>query len=635
METPVLVVPRHERSFEVLVGHLGEIRVRNEVITGNELMNEQLVVPDCERIDRVMIQIKDMNVHSLNLTEKFENHGDDSLNLLSHFRDLTSQNLYSCLTSAAIPILHDTELEIRGDKIARSGNLVKESSSYNSFMFGDLDVNLTEDFSKSSNLIQIQGKVVNPLKLSLLRSQYEQILDSVKSIIEHESEHNEDLSSKSRKASFKDASLDASANEEVTPVEGSFEISQVILELRGDLMTSDKKSDTIVCLECEDFAVYYEKHEKDKTNMEVALKSLVMEDLQLDVNSKHRKLMSSTSGLGGDQAERSRPHFTSGLSTSCPDNSPFLDPDARPVSKSGSLPDLLEPEPAFGKPKRRQSSKSARKSTRRSIAAEPEEPETPPPSTASSRASPIFGEPVRRDLQKAENLVHIKILNVDSKSENFLTKYNCTNRFVEVDFNTLDIVFNLQTWVIVLDFFGIGSRPGQTPESAPITRKYSGRLSASSAKKTPMSSKIEHFNTDIDIKVKSLSLVLNRPEYEIASASAKSFASKISLRDGNFAIGGRLGSFGIKDLTEQGVLYRDRFVSKGGENILTFQFFKYGSDDEKLKRPHDATLKLRMASIVYVHTHRFNSELLTFFNQFHQLQSVMNRVREAAAGGKV
>jgi hypothetical protein len=26
-----------------------------------------------------------------------------------------------------------------------------------------------------------------------------------------------------------------------------------------------------------------------------------------------------------------------------------------------------------------------------------------------------------------------------------------------VDFNSLDINFNLQTWVVILDFFGIGS----------------------------------------------------------------------------------------------------------------------------------------------------------------------------------
>ena len=69
--------------------------------------------------------------------------------------------------------------------------------------------------------------------------------------------------------------------------------------------------------------------------------------------------------------------------------------------------------------------------------------------------------------------------------------------------------------------------------------------------------------------------------------------------------------------------------------MLTFHFFKHGSNDPKMSRPHDAMLRLRMSAIIYVHTHRFYSELMCFFNQFQQLQAVMNRIREAAAGGKV
>ena len=76
----------------------------------------------------------------------------------------------------------------------------------------------------------------------------------------------------------------------------------------------------------------------------------------------------------------------------------------------------------------------------------------------------------------------------------------------------------------------------------------------------------------------------------------------------------------LKDLTSHGVLYKDRFLSRG-ENVLTFDLFKYGGPpDDKLARPYDAFLRVRMASIIYVHTHRFYSEVLSFFNQFHQLQ---------------
>lgn len=34
-----------------------------------------------------------------------------------------------------------------------------------------------------------------------------------------------------------------------------------------------------------------------------------------------------------------------------------------------------------------------------------------------------------------------------------------TDRFVEVDFNSLDTTVNLQTWVVFLEFFGIGKAP--------------------------------------------------------------------------------------------------------------------------------------------------------------------------------
>ncbi len=82
--------------------------------------------------------------------------------------------------------------------------------------------------------------------------------------------------------------------------------------------------------------------------------------------------------------------------------------------------------------------------------------QVPPPKSAgsSARASPAFGERatassaaagIRRNLRDAANLVHIKVLNVDSRAHDFPSKYNRTNRFVDVDFNTLDLNFNLQT----------------------------------------------------------------------------------------------------------------------------------------------------------------------------------------------
>ena len=99
----------------------------------------------------------------------------------------------------------------------------------------------------------------------------------------------------------------------------------------------------------------------------------------------------------------------------------------------------------------------------------------------------------------------------------------------------------------MLDFFGIG-RPTAAPEAASRQSKRATPYPATPTKARPASAaeSSERFDTEIDVKVKSLSVVLNRPGYEVASVTAKNYTSKISLRDGNFAICGSLGNLSLK-----------------------------------------------------------------------------------------
>lgn len=177
METPVLVVPRHERSFEVLVAHLGQITVRNEVL------------PDgADRVDRVKIRVTAMNLHSIDLTEKFDEHSD-SLHLLSHFRHMTSQELYSSQTEVAVPILHDTAIDLKVDQVSKAPRRgIPESESYSSFLLGDGEtLDAPASAVAPSTSLHLHGMVMNPLKVSLYRSQYELLVDSIKALDpEHE-----------------------------------------------------------------------------------------------------------------------------------------------------------------------------------------------------------------------------------------------------------------------------------------------------------------------------------------------------------------------------------------------------------------------------------------------------------------
>ena len=77
-----------------------------------------------------------------------------------------------------------------------------------------------------------------------------------------------------------------------------------------------------------------------------------------------------------------------------------------------------------------------------------------------------------------------------------------------------------------------------------------------------------------------------------------------------------------------------RFTTFGDE-ALSFDFFKYGAPDPDLLRKNDMILKLRMSSVQYVHTKRFQTELVAFFQHYLQLQEVLGRMRAASEGNEV
>ena len=675
MKTPILVLPRHERSFEVLVAHLGFITIQNELIDDPVLLQDDPnLPPNSLKLDRIAIKVNDMNVHSLDLSEKIkktfkrkrsrrkrENETIDNMDILTELERLNAEQMYS-IVSPAIPILHDTAIDLCVNKIKQDRSPLEKEESYSSFVMSDLDITLNNDQDKrrEKELYQLKAKVMNELKISLHRCQYEQVLESMRNISKTnekgERMQNYKTYSDNEKISVTDNervksnSSEDSMNEKDGQIiiDGSFEIPTLMLELRGDMLKDNKSKEHgqgLVNMKFNEFVVSYQKSEKYKSSIEIALGSLVMEDLLLSSDSPHRKLATSVG-----KERKDAPLFgnlsTPGLSSSCPEL--WYHPMTNNLSTS--LPDNLDNEAFYsGSSEKVKNISNAlndgyvhyRKNKNSSIDPCNKEsdmgiPATPPPSVCSSRASPTLNSSFRKDFQSDDNLVHMKILNIDKSLPDFVTRHNCTNRFIDIDFNTLDIILNLQTWVIVLDFFGIGS--GATSKSTnTYDIKPSFRIEKSDDKHSQFAKKIPNektqtFNTEIDIKVKSLSVLLNMPDYELASATAKNYTSKISLRDNNFAIWGSLGNFSLKDLTSHGLLYKDRISSKLAKQAFNFHFFKFGAPDPKLERPQDATLKIRMSSIIYVHTNRFYSELVSFFNQFHQLYSVTNRMREAAAG---
>ncbi len=80
-------------------------------------------------------------------------------------------------------------------------------------------------------------------------------------------------------------------------------------------------------------------------------------------------------------------------------------------------------------------------------------------------------------------------------------------------------------------------------------------------------------NTEVNLKVQSLSLILNQSDYELAKATVARFRTHVSLRDGHLGMTGRLGSMSLKDQSPHGKQFHDRFVTTG-DRALDFDFFK-------------------------------------------------------------
>ncbi|NXO05389.1 VP13D protein, partial [Rhinopomastus cyanomelas] len=643
IESPIVSIPRKPGSSELLVGHLGRISIQNFVPGEDESTS-----------DRLQVEIKDIKMYSLNssqFTSKKEpaseaphgqhSSGPASVNSQeeSHF---TRHDFFESLHKGhAFHILNNTTIQFKLEKVPLERDL-------------DLTFPLNnEDFGISS-IMKIEGKFVNPLQVVLAKHVYEQVLQTLDNLI-----YSEDLNKfpatpvSSTSLSSPSASLHSTGTEfsserkenglfshsgfnsvpnkplavretkSFTQIQANFHISELQVQLSGDLTLG---AQGLVSLKFQDFDVEFAKDHPQTLSIQIALRSLLMEDLlEKNPDSMYKNLMVSR----GAPKPSSLAHKEY-LSQSCPLVSNVEYPDM-----PRSLPSHMEEATNVFQLYQRPVCASRKK---QKDDADSEYPLTPPPSPTADRSRLPCGKSNFDD-----SLVHINIFLVDRKHPEFSSRYNKINRSVDVDFNCLDVLITLQTWVVILDFFGIGSTADNHamklhPEDTQQTVKSEiNTLSASQAQ--------EPINTKLDLKVHSLSLVLNKTTSELAKASVSKLAAHLEVTEGDLALQGSIGSLSLSDLTAHGEFYRERFTTSG-EEALIFQIFKdlhfafnlylrYGRPDPLLQRKCDMRVTLRMASVQYVHTQRFQAEVVSFIQHFTQLQDVLGRQRAAIEGQTV
>lgn len=264
-----------------------------------------------------------------------------------------------------------------------------------------------------------------------------------------------------------------------TQIQANFRISELQFQLSGDLTLG---SQGLVSLRFLDFEIELNKEDPQTLAIQIALRSLLMEDLlEKNPDSKYKNLMVSR----GAPKTSSLAHKEY-LSQLCPFVA-YLDIQHETLSLSSHMEEARNVFQLYQRP-----TSTSRKKQSEDI--DSEYPSTPSPSPTSERSKPLCLKDSFDD-----SLVHINVCLVDKTHPEFSSKYKRINRSVNVDFNCLDVLITLQTWVVILDFFGIGSTAdnhAMKPETSDSRQPMRSEISSSIS--TPIQ---EHTNTKMDLKV--------------------------------------------------------------------------------------------------------------------------------------
>lgn len=599
LASPVVVLPRNSSSPQVAVAHLGSISVTNT--SSSPVSSPWGIGPSNEKYT---ICVTAMNLYTLDISKRL-----NRIINLSESSLIRAEDLY-CSRSDGIPVLHNTSAQL---------TVIREMSHVRMKQQDDILLDSGADFFQvdHQDSLQVQGSIINGLKLSLSRGLYEQLLETVDTVltpvkgeaddkrvekvlanIQEEPEINTGVSTLSMDSALRARMMVAHSTAARAPPLPSpqglsltvgFELPLLSLELIADLGSGEQK---LVDLSFKELIIQYEQSQCMETSIQISLHSVNMEDLQKPEDSKHRFIMVSS------RAANSEPSFSGYVSKSCPNLS---SPQSAVPPWHFSLPDHLETGEVLGAVSTRHRHVVVAENSieNRMRGTQPKCPYTPPPSPRGKMSPAVFRE---------DNLVHVNIITKPSRLNKFVK-----SRQVNVDFNSLDVIVNVESWVVVLDFFGISDLDQATLKKDQTTEPA---YTPTSIKKFPEQIGVD---SELELTVRSLSVVLNRAEYEVARAVMTNLSSRLvsAAGSGFTETEASVGSFSLSDLTpNHSQLYRERFITAG----LKLSMVTFNSPDPMQLRPYDLQLKMDMTSLVYVHTQRYVAEIQAFFNLFPHLR---------------
>ena len=334
LQTPVLMMPRQPLSPEVLVIHLGNISINNAKTEDESMFFKDYFSSRAKKgkFDEINLEIRDMNMYAMNLDKQkqLQQKAKKGHNMTASVFSTPQPGGYT-RTSYGIPILHDTVLEITCNRVEPNENFVNQDPLF------EMDLGKEEN-SGMASVIHVSGRVVTPLKLTLSKEIYEQILQTLDNVTPEDDTPppatprtaTEDLHTIAEDDSAKLSALNFNDVQNLAKpsVEAKEDATSKPVTIKADFLMPDfevlmtdylkEGEHGFLNLKLRDLRVLYVKDDTFVKTFELSLYSLVMEDLLEPEDSKHRLLMESSAP---DKHEFSRHQSLSMreyLSSSCP-----------------------------------------------------------------------------------------------------------------------------------------------------------------------------------------------------------------------------------------------------------------------------------------------------------------------------
>ncbi|XP_050345761.1 intermembrane lipid transfer protein Vps13D [Nymphalis io] len=634
LESPVVVVPRAARSAQVFVAHLGRMSLANRPGAPSDTMYR--------------VRVRDISLVSLDVSDKLRKRN------MSTVTDNLA-DIYD--VSCGLPVLHDTALQL-------------------TVTFCELD---------DGPRCTVDGKVVDGLHVTASREQYEQLLETLQWLGDsadatdgaspaappppphevplvcllyiwpilkiiywnevllrdlqpfstaHYSKSNliilcnkgrslvlNDITCTTQTSSMVEPAvptlrLDPQLRAAVlavpppspppaaphTPLVVTFELSTFTVELRADVGAGER---SLVALTFREFSLRRDRLHPHESTLQVSLHSITMEDLTKDPESKHRMLMVSHTPPVPPKAVF--------VSKSCPD---FVTAFPHEPSSSLRKRPLFSSLPA----ELNVAERLADREYKRSKEEEKQERHCPTPPSSPERGAGIPGVLVG---PAHDNLVWVSVHTRHPAHPHFHDVYKKVAKVTKVEFNCLKLVLSIDSWVAVLDFFGIaGEESEHQPPAAESNQSNSTSENVSETVSTDAGA------TETEMNVRSLSVVVVGARGDACRALVSRV--RVRVRDEARAaardVRATLGALALADLAPRAGLWRERLRMRTAHALDVH--YRRLSAAEAAASGYETSLSLEMGPVTYVHTRRFVLELQAFARDFSLLRRVIAQARQ-------